>query len=151
MRNKLTHWIVAIAVVAACLQRGSAQQIRRTISVSLAEPVALHVELEQGDLQIGYSHDGEVAITVVATGSDEIPEASSLAEQLRVETTNNRVEVRNGPRHTPAERLTYRIDVPYRTEVAASLEYGKVKISGILGPVDVQVGIGDIQVSHISL
>ena len=151
MRRKLTHSMVAIAAVAACLQPGSAQQIRRTFAVSPAEPVALQVELKQGDLQIGYARDGEVAITVVAAGADGIREAASLAEQFGVDTTNNHVEVRNGPRSSPGERLTYRIEVPYRTEVSASLEYGKVKISGILGPVNVQVGIGDIQVSHISL
>ena len=152
MRLKLIRSMVVMAVVAAYLQQGSAQQIRRTFVVSLAEPVTLHVELEQGDLQIGYARDGEVTITVVATGNlDAIPEAASLADQFRVETVNNHVEVRNGPGSSPAIRLTYRIDVPYRTEVAALLQYGKAKISGIMGPVNVEVGIGDIQVARISL
>jgi DUF4097 and DUF4098 domain-containing protein YvlB len=35
--------------------------------------------------------------------------------------------------------------------VDASLEYGKAKISGILGPVNVRVGFGDIEASRISL
>src|SRR5215813_8110059 len=122
MRRKLTHSMVAIAAGAACLQPGSAQQIRRTFAVSPAEPVALQVELEQGDLQIGYARDGEVAITMVAAGSDQTREAASLAEQFRVNTDHNHIEVRDGPRYSPGERLTYRIEVPYRTEVAASLE-----------------------------
>ena len=98
MRLKLIRSMVVIAVVAASLQQGSAQQIRRTFTVSPAEPVTLHVELEQGDLQIGYARDGEVTITAVATGTDAIPEAASLADQFRVETTNNHIEVRDGSR-----------------------------------------------------
>jgi len=152
MRLKLIRSMVVIGVVAGCLQQGSAQQIRRTFAVSLVEPVTLHVELEQGDLQIGYARDGEVRVTAVATGnSDTIPQAASLADQYRVETTNNHVEVRNGSGLSPKLRLIYHIDVPYRTEITASLEYGNAKISGMMGPVNVQVDVGDIQVSHIAL
>jgi len=143
--------MAAIAVVAACLQQGSAQQVRRTFAVSPVEPVTLHVELEQGDLQIGYAREGEVTITAVAAGTDAIPEAASLADQFRVETTNNHVEVRTGSSSSPKLRLIYHIDVPNRTEISASLEYGKAKISGVMGPVNVQVGVGDIQVSHVGL
>jgi hypothetical protein len=152
MKLKLIRAIVLIAVVAACFQEGSAQQVRRTIAVSFAEPVTLHVELEQGDLQIGYAREGEVSITVVGTGdADTMPEAVSLSDQFRVETTNNHIEVRNGHDSKPGVRLAYHIDVPYRTEVTASLEYGNAKVSGIMGPVNVQGGIGDIHLSHISL
>src|SRR5215469_3611218 len=97
MRHKLTYSMVAIALVATYLQQGSAQRVRHTFAVSLVEPVTLHVELEQGDLQIGYAREGEVTITAVATETDAIPEAASLADQYRVETTNNHVEVRTGP------------------------------------------------------
>ena len=152
MRLKLIRSMVGIGAIAGCLQLGSAQQIRRTFAVSLAEPVTLHVELEQGDLQIGYARDGEVTITVVTTGNpDATPQAASLADQFRVETTNNHVEVRNSPGSSPKLRLIYQIDVPYRTEVAASLEYGKAQISGMMGPVNVQVGVGDIHVSHVAM
>jgi hypothetical protein len=143
--------MVAIAVVATCLQQGSAQQGRHTFAVSLVEPITLHVELEQGDLQIGYAREGEVTITAVATETDAIPEVANFADQYRVETTNNHVEVRTGPNSSPKLRLTYHIDVPYRTEITASLEFGKAKISGMMGPVNVQVGVGDIQVSHVAL
>jgi len=144
--------MLLIAVVTACLQRGSSQEIRRTFAVSLSDPVSLHVELDQGDLQIGYARDGEITLTVVATDNSEAkPDTASLAEQFRVDTANNHVELRHGPVSSPGVTLTYRIDVPYRTEVSASVEYGKAKISGIMGPVNVQLGIGDVQLSHISL
>jgi DUF4097 and DUF4098 domain-containing protein YvlB len=74
-----------------------------------------------------------------------------LAEQFRVETTNNHVDVHTGSSSSPKLRLIYHIDVPYRTEISASLEYGKAKISGMMGPINVRVGVGDIQVSHIGL
>jgi hypothetical protein len=152
MTLKLIRSVAVIAFVAAYLQQASAQQIRRTIVVSPAGPVTLHVELEQGDLQIGYARDGEVAITVAASeSSDASPQTASLAEQLRVDTANNHVEIRNGPGTSPASRLTYHIDVPYRTEVTASLEYGNARISGMMGPVNVQVGVGDVRVSHVAL
>jgi len=152
MRLKLIRTTVAIAIVAGCFREASAQQIHRTFQVSLAEPVTLHVELEQGDLQIGYARDGEVAITIVASGNlDANAEAASFAGQLRVDATNNHLDVRSAPGSSPGVRLTYRIDVPYRTEVDASLEYGKARISGILGPVNVRVGFGDIEASRISL
>jgi hypothetical protein len=152
MRLKLIRSMVVIAVVVTCLQLGFAQQIRRTFAVSPAEPVTLHVELERGDLQIGYARDGELTITAVGTGnSAAVPDAASLAEQFRVETTNNHLEVRNGSGSSPKLGLTYYIDVPYRTEITASLEYGKAKISGMMGPVNVQLGVGDIQISHVAL
>lgn len=151
MRLMQIRFIVVIAVVAACLQQASAQRIQRTFPVSMAEPVTLHVELEQGDLQIGYARDGEVAISVVASGNSEASPGTPLAEQFRVVATNNHIEVRNQSDFSPGVRLTYHIDVPYRTEVDASLEYGKAKISGILGPVNVRVGFGDIEASRISL
>jgi DUF4097 and DUF4098 domain-containing protein YvlB len=151
MRRKLIRSMAVIAVVASCFQPGFAQQIRRTFAVSPAETVSLQVELEQGDLRIGYARNGEVTITAFATGTDAIPEATSLADQFRVETTNNHVEVSNGPGSSLNLRLIYSIDVPYRTEITASLEYGKAKISGIMGPVNVQVGVGDVQVSHVGL
>jgi hypothetical protein len=151
MRLMQIRFIVVIAVVAACLQQASAQRIQRTFPVSMAEPVTLHVELEQGDLQIGYARDGEVAISVVASGNSEANPGTPLVEQFRVVSTNNHIEVRNRSDFSPGVRLTYHIDVPYRTEVDASLEYGKAKISGILGPVNVRVGFGDIEASRISL
>jgi Putative adhesin len=143
-------FMLVIAVVGCCLKQGSAQQIRRTFQVSIGEPVTLHVELDRGDLQIGYARDGEVAITVVASGNSDASPGSPLAAQFPVVATNNHIEVRNRSDFSPGV-LTYHIDVPYRTEVDASLEYGKAKISGILGPVNVRVGFGDIEASRISL
>lgn len=151
MRLIQIPFMVVIAVVAACLQQASAQRIQRTFQVSMAEPVTLKVELEQGDLQIGYARDGEVAISVVASGNSDASPGTPLAEQFRVVATNHHIDVRNRSDFSPGVRLTYHIDVPYRTEVDASLEYGKAKISGILGPVNVRVGFGDIEASRISL
>ena len=151
MRLKVIRVLAVAAMVIACFPSGSAQQIRRTLAVSLAEPLTLRVEIEQGDLQIAYARDGEVTVSVIAPGNSGVPaERESLAQQIRVEKTNNQIEIRDGDNHS-ATRLIYRIDVPYRTEVTASLEYGKATISGIMGPVKAEVNVGDIDISRVSL
>jgi len=66
--------------------------------------------------------------------------------------SEDRVEVREQPGADRRNlRLTYAIDVPYRSEVHASLRHGKQTITGIMGPVNAEVGDGDVDLSYVSL
>src|SRR5262249_52325426 len=46
--------------------------------------------------------------------------------------------------------ISYRIDVPYRTEVQSSLSSGKQTITGVMGPINALADRGDIRISYVA-
>ena len=129
----------------------ASREFHRTLRVSLAEAVSLQVDLVEGDLRIAYSHDGEVSVSVTAQNV-AIIDPESLSTRLVIAQTGNRIEVSERPgSESPNLKLAYTIDVPYRTEVHASVQRGKQTVTGIMGPVMADVGVGDIKASYISL
>jgi len=125
-------------------------EFHRTFTVSLVEPVSLQVGLLAGDLHIAYARDGQLSITVTAYPTSD--DLESLKGHLVIAQSGNHLQVSDRP--APADqkvRLTYKIDVPYRTEVHSSVQRGKQTIAGIMGPVTAEGGVGDIEVSYISL
>jgi hypothetical protein len=122
--------------------------------VTASEPVALNVVLARGDLQIFYGHDGQVSITAHGKASDGSKlDASYFKAVLAIEQNGNHIQLRNAPQQgttQAGDNTHYRIEVPYRTEVASKVDHGGQKLSGILGPVKAEGGTGDIEVSYLS-
>jgi hypothetical protein len=147
-------WLAVVLM--ACAQPSFAQTIRefhRVFPVNLAEPLALQVDLSEGDLQIAYAREGQVSISAMA----QIPagmnvEEDFLTTRLSVETVGNRLEIRSESHAAdPREiKIAYRVDVPYRTEVHSVLDHGNQSITGIIGPVRAEGNQGDIKVSYVS-
>jgi hypothetical protein len=147
----------AIALVAiSSVSPGWAQSINefhRTLAVTETEPVLLDVELPHGDIQILYSRDGEVSITGSAQNtSGATVSVDFLGAGLLVEQDANRIRIQQsaGAAELKGIHLTYRVDVPYRTEVTSVVRNGKQTISGIMGPVHAVSIWGDISASYIS-
>ena len=151
---KLIRPIALVLLLASTVGVGAGQMSRefhRTLGVPLAEAVSLRVDLLDGDLRIAYARDGEVSISVTAQGAFS-SDPESLSTRLVIVESGDRVEVREQPGADSRNlRLTYAIDVPYRTEVHASLRHGKQTITGIMGPVNAEVGDGDVDLSYVSL
>jgi len=148
--------VVSIASV-ACIQNSFAQgttEIRRTLTITSTEPLALDVEVPSGDLQILYGREGQVLISGVAKASaDAKLDDNFFLAVLTIEQEGNHLTVRHVPSPAYSEegvRVLYRIDVPYRTEVTSRLNRGRQNIRGILGPVKAVAGNGDIKASYIS-
>jgi hypothetical protein len=148
--------VVSIASV-ACVQNSFAQvttEIRRTLTVTSTEPLALDVEVPSGDLQILYGREGQVSISGVAKASAGAKlDDNFFPAVLTIEQEGNHLTVRHVPSPAYSEegvRVLYRIDVPYRTEVTSRLNRGRQNIRGILGPVKAVAGNGDIKASYVS-
>jgi len=146
-----------VLFVIACGTLALAQagrDLHQTIAVSVAPPVALNIELSEGDLQIAYSREGEVSVSALAQAVDDanIP-ADSISALVSVKALGNQIEIRERTsRETSRSRIkiTYRIDVPYRTEVRSFVKIGKQTITGIMGPVTAETNDGDLKVSYVS-
>jgi hypothetical protein len=155
--GKLARLSVLAVLLTACAQPGSAQSVRelhRTFAVALAEPVSLQLELSEGVLQIAYSRDGQVSIAAIV----QVPAGMNLGEEfldtrLIIEEVGNRIKIRSrshaeGPQD--GIKISYRVDVPYRTEVHSFLGRGKQSFTGITGPVRAESNTGDIKASYVS-
>ncbi len=151
---KLRRPVTLVLFLASSVGAGAGQvsrEFHRTLGVSLAEAVSLQVDLLDGDLRIAYARDGEVSISVSAQSAFSI-DPESLSTRLVIAQSGDRVEVREQPgADSPNLKLAYAIDVPYRTEVHASVGHGKQTITGIMGPVNAEVGDGDVDLSYVSL
>ena len=128
------------------------REFHQALSVSIAQPVSLNIELSEGDLQVAYRREGEVSISLQITADSNVP-SDFLANLLSVSRVGNQINIRQ--QHsldTSPDRIrfTYRIDVPYRTEVHSFLNSGKQTITGIMGPVSAEVNTGDLRVSYVS-
>jgi hypothetical protein len=136
-----------------CLAQHSAQ-LRKVFPVSIAQPVMLDVHLVEGELQIAYAHEGEVSIVAQLQPKVESRAAAdSLADVLAVNAEGNKIEIgqrRLEPKLGPNSNISYRIGVPYRTEVRSALSSGKQTITGVMGPVNAQVDRGDIEISYVA-
>jgi putative adhesin len=139
---------------AGCCYAVGTAEVHATLSVTLAEPVILTVDVPGGDLEIDYSRDGQIAISAVAQGVGDLElDENYFSKVLRVEQNGNNITVRlvaNAVFPTKKIKARYRIDVPYRTEVAVSDDYGDQTVRGVMGPVAIRGGHGDISVSHVS-
>ncbi len=146
--------IVAVLVLVSWSSAQSATEFRRTLSVSVTEPLTLEVEISSGDVQILYGRDGEVSIAGTAKASgDARLDDNFFPQVLTVRQEGNHLSLRHASIAAYPERgisVLYRIDVPYRTEIIARTIRGKQTITGILGPVTAVIENGDVKASYIS-
>jgi hypothetical protein len=113
--------------------------------------VNLQVDLFEGNLRIVYARDAEVSISVGSQNA-AVLDLESLSTELVVAQTGNHIAVSEGSGAGNTNlKLTYSIAVPYRTGVHALVQRGEQTIRGIMGPVRAETGMGDIEVSYISL
>jgi hypothetical protein len=132
---------------------GQAPGFRRTIPVSIAEPVILDVAISRGDVTIGYARDGEVSIYASAKdlNGKSVTEAF-FSSALFIEQGKNHISIRDFLA-TAADitlSISYRIDVPFQTQVNSSVfGIGNQKLIGIAGPAKLTSGIGDIDATYV--
>jgi Toastrack DUF4097 len=128
------------------------REFHQTFSVSIAQAVKLNIELSVGDLQVAYSREGEVLISVQVTADPEVP-ADFPANLLSVARAGNQINIRQQRTFDASRdriRIAYRIDVPYQTEVQSFVNSGKQTITGIMGPVSAEINNGPLSVSYVS-
>jgi|SRR5215469_489998 len=127
--------------------------VRQTLDVGIKDPVVLDLAVAAGDVRVTYSRDGELALTVSARDADgrEISE-EFLERGMTVEQDGPRIRIRSLPdRFTgAAPRVSYQIDVPFRTEVNATiLGAGNFTVIGISGPAALTTAQGNIEVAQV--
>src|SRR5947209_4239787 len=132
---------------------GQEAGFRRTLAVSIAEPVVLDIAVSRGDVNIGYARDGEVSFSASAKDvAGKIVGADYFKTALLIEQHENHILIRESLA-TAAElkfNVSYRIDVPFQTEVRSSVTgVGNQKLIGIAGPAKLSNGAGDIEATLV--
>jgi hypothetical protein len=141
----------------ACARLAAAQStthFQQVFQFAPTQPLFLDVDVPIADLEILYSHDGEVRLngTAQASSSTKLDDRF-FKSVLSVELTATHFTVRHVPDPAYPEnaiKVRYRIDVPYRTQVTSKVGRGRQTISGIMGPVSAITTKGDIEVSYVS-
>lgn len=157
-REAGVHRYLACALLfpLACANWGVAQSVgeyHKAFAVSIAEPVRLEVRLLEGDLEIAYSREGEVSVAALARASEGDIPPDFFSTRLVINSVGNEIEIREEPLPETAKaqiKISYRINVPYRTEVHSSLAFGKQSITGVMGPVSAYTKEGDVRVAYVS-
>jgi hypothetical protein len=147
----LFAWMLSLSSLSLFGQ--AEQKWQRTVAASIAEPVLLEVNLSRADLQIFYSHEGEVTVTAVRVSEKRTDLAEiGLSSYIIFEQTGNHITLRDRASSSvdQSPRITYRIDVPYRTVVRSHVDHGNQTILGITGPVNATSGSGAITASYVS-
>jgi Putative adhesin len=152
-----THNIFQLAIASAFIlfgapyfARGAAHQ---TLDVGIKDPVVLDLVVAAGDVRMTYSRDGELGLSVSAhdaAGKDISEEF--LGRGMAVQQDGPRIWIRTLPDRFPgaAPRVSYQIDVPYRTQVNASiLGAGNLTLIGITGPAVLTTLEGNIEVADV--
>ena len=148
-----THKTFQLAIASAFIlfgaptfARGAARQ---TLDVGIKDPIVLDLAVAAGDVRMAYSRDGQLGLSVSAhdaTGKDVSEEFFWLG--MTVEQDGPRIRIRTVPDRFPgaAPRVSYQIDVPYRTQVNASiLGAGNLTLIGITGPAVLTTEEGNIE------
>lgn len=159
--QRQTPWAGRLACIAiatlACSQVSPSQEsgeLHSTLVVAPTEAVTLDVDLPNGDLKILYGRDGQVSVYGSAKSPhDAKVEANFLAAIVGIEQDGNHISIRHIPNTVYREegiKVTYQIDVPYRTQVTSRLGEGRQSISGVLGPVNAVTDKGDVTAAYIS-
>lgn len=130
---------------------GQAPVFHRMLAVGLKDPVVLDVSISKGDLTIEYNRDGVVSI--YASGKDASGRSLTedfLKSSLIIDKEENHITVRSSASVPDVKSMSYRIDVPFRTQVNSSaLEMGNQKLIGITGPAKLESSVGNIDVTYV--
>ena len=132
---------------------GESSLFRRTLTVTLKDPVILDIAIAKGDLTIAYSREGQVSIYAFGRDVNGNYTPRNLIETLlSIEQKENHIAIRDSAivSNPEAVGVSYRIDVPLHTELHSSIAgSGKQIIVGITGPADVASGSGDIEATWV--
>jgi hypothetical protein len=127
--------------------------VRKTLDVGIKDPVVLELVVAAGDVRVAYSRDGELGLRVSAhdaTGKDISEEF--FGRGMVVQQDGRRIRIRTLPDRFPgaAPKVSYQIEVPYRTQVNASiLGVGNLTLIGITGPAVITTTEGNIEVADV--
>jgi DUF4097 and DUF4098 domain-containing protein YvlB len=146
---------VALFVIVCCgfARTQTTREFHQTIATSFAQPVSLKVELLEGDLEIAYSREGEVSVYALRQTTTANALVDFLTNSLSITYAGNQIEIQQKPSNDAFPSpitIAYRIDVPYRTELYSFVKSGKQTITGLMGPVEAEIGNGDLKVSYVS-
>jgi len=123
--------------------------VRQTLDVGLTDLVVLDVAVAAGDVRVAYSRDGELAVNVSAQDTN----GKEISEQFwTVEQDGPRIRIRSIPGQFPGAgaKVSYQIDVPFRTEVNAAIRgAGNLTVIGITGPAALTTAEGNIEVTYV--
>ena len=127
--------------------------VRQTLEVGLTDPVVLDLAVAAGDVRVAYSRDGELTVSVSAhdANGNEVSE-EFLRRGMTVQQDGPRIRIRSIPGQFPgaAPKVSYQIEVPFRTEVNAAIQgAGNFRVIGITGPAALTTAEGDIEVAYI--
>jgi len=148
----VTFLLLGVGVFAAA---ETTVEFKRTLPLSPTDHIVLDVAVPEGSLNISYARAGEISVLASARAADDggdVPQ-DFFNSSLTVERAGNTVKVRFTPNSkygSRAFRIAYTIGVPYWLEVNSSVENGKQTVSGVMGPVKVACGKGDIRATYIT-
>jgi hypothetical protein len=153
MMKKLVFTIFAYTLSAIAFAEDKAE-FKRTIPLAPTDHVILDVAVSKGDVAILYSHAGEITVAATARAGDnkDLP-ANFFDSVLTVERAGEHVKVRSATNAAYVDRplrVSYTISVPNLIEINTAVDEGKQTVAGVLGPVKIVSGSGDIKASYIT-
>jgi hypothetical protein len=150
MMKKIVFTIFACTLSAIAFAEDKAE-FTRTIKLAPTDHVILDVAVSKGDVAITYSHAGEITVAATArAGDDKDLPANFFDSVLTVERAGEHVKVRSVAHFSRPVKFSYTISVPNWIEINTAVDEGKQTVAGVLGPVKIVSGSGDITASYIT-
>jgi hypothetical protein len=132
----------------------SRAEFQRTFALAPTDHIILDVAVPNGDVTISYTHAGEISVAAIARAPEgkDLP-ADFFAHRLVAEREGDHIKIQFNAadaRFDESLRISYTIGVPNWIEVNSSVGNGKQTIAGVMGPVRVVSGSGDVKVSYVT-
>ena len=128
-------------------------EFHRTLTLAPTDHIILDVTVPNGNMTIAYSHAGEILVSATAQGPEGQVPADFFERGLSVERQGEHVKVQFDAKRAPAGnnlRISYTINVPNWIVVNSNVGTGKQTITGVMGPVTVVSGSGDVKVLYVT-
>ena len=129
-------------------------EFKRILMLSPTDHITLDVAVLRGDVTISYSRSGEISVFAAARAIDATNLPTDFFDSfLTVERDGSHVKVRTAASAVYASKaikISYVINVPRWIEVNSTVQDGKQSVSGVMGPVKLIGGNGDIAVSYVT-
>jgi hypothetical protein len=152
--------ISVLLLAASGLSFAQLSFFRQDLETSIASPVNLSVSLSGGDLTIAYSREGRVQFTAYAKDAEgrDVPD-EYFKKHIYIEQQGNNVKISDSADNSITDlpvglfyRITYRLDVPNRTEVVSTLSgIGDQALLGTTGPAKLISKVGNVNVQQVRL
>jgi Putative adhesin len=160
LRKCRAFTILALLIAASGLSSGQLSIFEQDLETSIASPVNLSISLSAGDLTIAYSHEGEIRFSAYAkdAAGRNVPE-EYFKRHIYIEQQGNNVKISDSADNSITDlpvglfyRITYRLEVPNRTEVVSTLSgIGDQTLLGTTGPARLISRIGNVNVQQVRL